>query len=50
MMIVALRSAREMAIPRVNGGRLLMDSSCDVGGTVREGRPGCYIKEKGTLM
>ena len=49
MMIVALRSAREIAIPRVNGGRLLTDSSCDVGGTIREGRPGCYIKEKGTL-
>ena len=49
MMIIALRSAREMAIPRVNAGRLLTDSSCDVGGTVREGRPGCYIKEKGTL-
>jgi len=48
-MIIALRSAREMAIPRVNSGRLLTDSSCDVGGTVREWRPGYYIKEKETL-
>ena len=30
-MIVALRKAVEIPDPRVNAGRLLTDSSCDIG-------------------